>query len=71
MVELLDEAQDPDGLTWVHVRVVQDDREGWILASLLLIATPEPNWYPLLDATKQTARRFGGQFAMLCTFMKF
>ena len=44
LVELLDEAQDADGLTWVHVRVVQDDREGWILESLLLIATPEPNW---------------------------
>jgi hypothetical protein len=26
------------------VRVIEDNREGWILESLLLIATPEPNW---------------------------
>jgi len=44
LVELLGEAQDSTGVTWVHVRVVQDDREGWILETLLLIATPEPNW---------------------------
>jgi uncharacterized membrane protein len=44
LVQLLEYAQDKDGLTWVHVRVVEDDRQGWILQSLLLIATPEPNW---------------------------
>ncbi len=44
LVELLEEAQDSTGVTWVHVRVVEDGREGWILETLLLIATPEPNW---------------------------
>jgi hypothetical protein len=32
------------GFTWVHVRVVEDERQGWMLQSLLDIATPEPNW---------------------------
>jgi hypothetical protein len=44
LVQLLGYAQDKDRLTWVQVRVVEDDRQGWILQSLLLIATPEPNW---------------------------
>ena len=44
LVQLLAYAQDKNGFTWVQVRVVQDDRQGWILQSLLLIATPEPNW---------------------------
>ena len=44
LVQLLEDAQDKDGLIWVQVRVIEDDREGWILQSLLLIATPEPNW---------------------------
>ena len=44
LVQLLAYAQDKNGLTWVQVRVVEDDRQGWILQSLLLIATPEPNW---------------------------
>jgi hypothetical protein len=44
LVQLLAYAQDKNGLTWVQVRVVEDDRRGWILQSLLLIATPEPHW---------------------------
>jgi hypothetical protein len=44
LVQLLGEAQDEDGQLWILVRVVEDDRQGWILQSLLLIATPEPNW---------------------------
>jgi Domain of unknown function (DUF389) len=44
LVQLLEYAQDKNGFTWVQVRVVEDDRQGWILQSLLLIATPEPNW---------------------------
>jgi uncharacterized membrane protein len=44
LVQLLGYAQDKTGLTWVQIRVVQDERKGWILQSLLLIATPEPNW---------------------------
>lgn len=44
LVEILGETRDDAGQTWVQVRVVEDGREGWILESLLLIATPEPNW---------------------------
>jgi hypothetical protein len=44
LVQLLGDAVVEDRYTWVHVRVVEDDREGWILESLLLISTPEPNW---------------------------
>jgi hypothetical protein len=44
LVQLLGYAQDKEGLTWVQVRVIEDDRQGWILQSSLLIATPEPNW---------------------------
>ena len=44
LVQLLGEPVDKDGYTWVHVRVIEDSREGWMLESLLLIATPEPNW---------------------------
>jgi carbohydrate-binding DOMON domain-containing protein len=44
LVQLLGNSQDVDGYTWIQIRVVEDGREGWILQSLLLIATPEPNW---------------------------
>jgi hypothetical protein len=44
LVLLLGEAVDKDGYSWIHVRVIEDGREGWILETLLLIATPEPNW---------------------------
>jgi hypothetical protein len=44
LVQLLGETVDKDGYTWVQVRVIEDGREGWILESLLLIATPEPQW---------------------------
>ncbi len=44
LVQLLGDAADKDSYTWIHVRVIEDGREGWILESLLLIATPEPNW---------------------------
>ncbi len=44
LVQLLGDSQEVRGFLWVHVRVVEDGREGWILQSLLDIATPEPNW---------------------------
>jgi SH3-like domain-containing protein len=44
LVQLLGNPQEVDGYQWVKIRVVEDGREGWILQSLLLIATPEPNW---------------------------
>jgi carbohydrate-binding DOMON domain-containing protein len=44
LVELLGNPEEVDGYQWVQIRVVEDGREGWILQSLLLIATPEPSW---------------------------
>lgn len=44
LVQLLGSSQEVDGYLWVKVLVIEDDREGWILQSLLDIATPEPNW---------------------------
>jgi uncharacterized membrane protein len=44
LVQLLGNSIDVDGYTWVQVLVVEDERQGWILQSLLTIATPEPNW---------------------------
>lgn len=32
------------GLIWAHVKIVEDNTEGWILQSLLLVATPAPLW---------------------------
>ncbi|MFZ2095060.1 MAG: DUF389 domain-containing protein [Anaerolineales bacterium] len=44
LVQLLGDAQEVDGYRWVEVRVIEDGRQGWMLQSLLDIATPEPNW---------------------------
>jgi uncharacterized membrane protein len=44
LVQLLGDSQEVDGYLWIQVRVVEDERNGWILQSLLDIATPEPNW---------------------------
>ncbi len=44
LVEVIGEPEIGSGYTWLHVKVIEDGREGWILKSLLLIATPEPNW---------------------------
>jgi uncharacterized membrane protein len=44
LVQLLENPQEVDGYLWVRVLVIEDDREGWILQSLLDISTPEPNW---------------------------
>lgn len=42
-VQILDEVEVVDGATWVHVRLI-DQVEGWIVRSLLVSATPEPDW---------------------------
>jgi uncharacterized membrane protein len=44
LVQLMGNSQEVNGKLWVPVLVVEDGREGWILQSLLDIATPEPNW---------------------------
>lgn len=44
LVQLLGEAQLVKNEWWVKVLVIEDGRVGWMLQSLLSIATPEPNW---------------------------
>jgi hypothetical protein len=43
-----DDFQDVNGVIWVHVFTIVNDRrvEGWILQSLLLTATPVADWQP-------------------------
>jgi hypothetical protein len=46
LVQILPETSEIGGLIWVHVIVVEDGSEGWLLQSLVLVATPPPNWGP-------------------------
>lgn len=43
-----DELQELNGVTWVHVfAVINGERvEGWMIQSVLVTATPVPNWQP-------------------------
>ncbi len=43
LVEVLPEVTSNTGATWVHIRIV-NDKEGWVVRSLLRTATPAPNW---------------------------
>lgn len=42
-IQVLDEVEVIDGATWVHIRFI-DQVEGWIVRSLIVSATPEPEW---------------------------
>lgn len=44
LVVVLPDTVEQDGLIWAHVIILEDDTEGWILQSLLLVATPAPDW---------------------------
>jgi hypothetical protein len=44
LVQLLGDSKEVDGYLWVQVLVIEDGRQGWMLQSLLFIATPQPNW---------------------------
>lgn len=44
LVQLISEPQEVQRELWVQVLVIEDGRTGWMLQSLLSIATPEPNW---------------------------
>ncbi len=46
LVQILPETKEVDGMIWIHVIVVEDGAEGWLLQSLVLVATPAPNWGP-------------------------
>jgi uncharacterized membrane protein len=44
LVIVLPDTEVADGNVWAHVIVPSDKTEGWIVQSLLLVATPAPNW---------------------------
>ncbi|MGE5251352.1 MAG: DUF389 domain-containing protein [Bacteroidota bacterium] len=59
-VEVQPEVQEVSGTAWAHVIAVKNGKrlEGWILQSVLVMATPVPNWQPsstpALGATLET-----------------
>ncbi|MFZ6030752.1 MAG: DUF389 domain-containing protein [Chloroflexota bacterium] len=44
LVIILPDSQVVNNKIWAHVIVVDDGNEGWILQSLLSVATPRPDW---------------------------
>jgi len=44
LVEILTDSVELNCSTWAHVIVVESGQEGWVLLSLLSVATPAPNW---------------------------
>jgi hypothetical protein len=48
IVQILPETQDYNGVLWIHVVVTRNDIrvEGWIIQTVLEMATPIPNWEP-------------------------
>ena len=42
-IQVLPEVEYVDGTYWAHV-LLEDGRDGWMLSSLLITATPSPNW---------------------------
>jgi Domain of unknown function (DUF389) len=53
IVEVQPETQDLSGVTWAHVIAIKsgDRLDGWILQSVLIVATPVPNWQPTNTTT--------------------
>jgi len=51
LVEVLPDKQDYDRKIWAHIRFTtprDGTVEGWVIQSLLRMATPAPNWQPTL-----------------------
>ncbi len=51
LVEVLPEKQEYDRAIWAHIRFTTDRDgtvEGWVIQTLLIMATPAPNWQPTL-----------------------
>jgi hypothetical protein len=44
LVQVLPDTLEIEGRVWAHVIIVSDSTEGWILQSLLAMATPAPDW---------------------------
>ena len=53
IVEVLGERQEVNGVIWVEIAVVKNGlrQEGWIIQSLLVMATPVVNWEPTVTGT--------------------
>jgi uncharacterized protein YgiM (DUF1202 family) len=43
LVEVLPEVVNNSGVAWVHIRMT-NNKEGWIVRTLLRTATPAPGW---------------------------
>jgi hypothetical protein len=43
LVEVLPDVVNNGGVAWVHIRTV-NNKEGWIVRTLLRTATPAPSW---------------------------
>ena len=56
IVEVLPEVQVLSNTPWAHVIATRNGRrmEGWILQSVLIMATPVPNWQPSTTPTIET-----------------
>jgi hypothetical protein len=44
LIQVLPDTQEVNGYLWAHVIVVETGVEGWMMQSLLVIATPAPSW---------------------------
>jgi hypothetical protein len=53
IVEVFSDVQEVNGVTWAHVTAVKNGirLEGWVLQSVLDVATPVPNWQPSATPT--------------------
>ena len=53
IVEVMPEFRQVNGVTWIHVFVTRSGQrvEGWLLESVVLYATPEPNFEPTTTPT--------------------
>jgi hypothetical protein len=45
LIEVLPQVKTYNGVVWVHIRT-PDGTEGWVMQSVLVFATPVPNWQP-------------------------
>jgi hypothetical protein len=53
IVELLPDVQEVNGVTWAHVLATKNGikLDGWVLQTVLDVATPVPNWQPSATPT--------------------
>jgi uncharacterized membrane protein len=44
LLEVLPETEEDGGSVWAHVYLLPDGPDGWVLQTLILVATPSPDW---------------------------